>query len=84
MPRKKTPNAQKYGRRVPAPQNYTLLTEREKEVIEKLRAGATNKEIATTFKLSIRTVEQHLLNSYKKLGVNSRASALLMLMKMEG
>lgn len=49
------------------------LTPRESEIAELARAGASNKEIATTFVLSVRTVENHMRSILKKLGMGSRA-----------
>lgn len=52
------------------------LTEREREVLELLHAGLSNKEIAQKLYLSVRTVEVHLRNVYGKLGVRSRLEAV--------
>jgi DNA-binding CsgD family transcriptional regulator len=51
------------------------LTKRELEVLRRLAAGETNKEIATGLVLSVRTVDRHVSNIYAKLGVSSRAAA---------
>jgi DNA-binding NarL/FixJ family response regulator len=54
-----------------------LLTEREVEVLDLLARGLTNKDIAQTLILSVRTVEAHLGNIYGKLDVTSRTEAAL-------
>lgn len=53
----------------------TQLTAREREVLDLIAAGSSNSEAATQLALSVRTVERHLLNAYRKLGVRSRAEA---------
>jgi DNA-binding CsgD family transcriptional regulator/tetratricopeptide (TPR) repeat protein len=51
------------------------LTKRELEVLRRLCAGETNREIAAGLVLSVRTVDRHVSNMYAKLGVSSRAAA---------
>lgn len=53
------------------------FSEREKRVIELLLQGKGNKQIAVSLGVSTRTVEFHLSNIYKKLGVASRTEAVL-------
>ena len=53
------------------------LTDRESDVLSLLAKGMTNKDIAQTLFLSVRTVEAHLRNIYGKLGVASRTEAVL-------
>lgn len=53
------------------------LTEREQEVLNLLAKGLTNKDIAQSLILSVRTVEAHLRNIYGKLDVVSRTEAAL-------
>ena len=49
-------------------------SDREIQVIDLVRGGATNAEVATTLGLSEKTVEGHLTNVFAKLGVSSRAA----------
>jgi DNA-binding CsgD family transcriptional regulator len=48
------------------------LTPQEKAVADLVRAGRTNREIATQLYLSVNTVQTHLAHVYRKLGINSR------------
>lgn len=49
-----------------------LLTAREREVAELVVSGLSNRDIASQLVLSVRTVESHVLNIMRKLGVSSR------------
>jgi ATP/maltotriose-dependent transcriptional regulator MalT len=51
------------------------LTGREAEVLRLIAAGLSNKEIATSLHLSVKTVSRHLSNIVTKIGVSSRAAA---------
>ncbi|TME13996.1 MAG: helix-turn-helix transcriptional regulator [Chloroflexi bacterium] len=53
------------------------LTEREREVLRLLLEGATNREIASRLVLSVNTVKRHVYNLCGKLGVQSRAQAIV-------
>lgn len=57
------------------------LSERETEVLRLLAQGLTNKDIAQTLVLSVRTVEAHLRNIFGKLGIHSRTEAALWAVK---
>ena len=57
------------------------LSEREMEVLRSLARGHTNKDIAQTLVLSVRTVEAHLRSIYGKLGVGTRIEAALWAVK---
>lgn len=48
------------------------LTAREQEVLGLLREGRANKDIAETLGCSVRTVEFHISNLLRKVGVSSR------------
>jgi len=48
------------------------LTGREKEIVEAMMQGKSNKDIADTVLISVRTVGNYLQNVYKKTGVPNR------------
>jgi DNA-binding NarL/FixJ family response regulator len=52
-----------------------LLSAREHEVLRLLAEGLTDREIATALAISPRTVESHVSNVLRKLGVRNRAEA---------
>jgi pimeloyl-ACP methyl ester carboxylesterase/DNA-binding CsgD family transcriptional regulator len=51
------------------------LTEREAEVLQLLALGQSNKEIGAELVLSVRTVERHINNIYRKINGHNRAQA---------
>ena len=53
------------------------LTQREQEVLSLSRAGHTSARLARELGISPRTVDKHLENAYRKLGVTSRVAAVL-------
>jgi DNA-binding NarL/FixJ family response regulator len=53
------------------------LSAREQDVIRLLMQGKSNKEIALALKISRKTNEEHLTSIYSKIGVRSRAEAIL-------
>lgn len=57
------------------------LSDREVDVLRLLAHGLTNKDIAQTLFISVRTVEAHLRNIYGKLGARSRTEAALWAVK---
>jgi len=52
------------------------LTGRERDVLERVAAGATNREIAAELHLSPHTVKEHTSALYRKLEVRNRAEAV--------
>jgi DNA-binding NarL/FixJ family response regulator len=52
------------------------LTRREHEVLERIAAGLTNKEIGAALKISEDTVKLHVKNLFGKLQVGDRAQAV--------
>lgn len=50
------------------------LSERERALVPLLGDGATAREVAETLGLSVRTVEAHRANIFKKLGINHSAA----------
>lgn len=56
---------------------YFTTTEREIQILELLVNGATNKSIAKTLSLSVRTIESHTAKIFQKLGVSSRTEAVV-------
>lgn len=55
------------------------LTSRERDVVEALRTGMTNKQIARTLGISERTVKEHLGAVFAKFGVSDRLQLVLRL-----
>jgi len=59
------------------------LTEREKEVLNLLLKGKSNKDISGITHISTDTVKTHLQNIYRKFGVKSRLEAVSLFLKEE-
>lgn len=57
--------------------SYDLLTDREKEILQLLAEGRSNKEVATTLELSTYTVETHRTHLMQKLNLHSAADIVL-------
>ena len=56
---------------------YLLLTDREKEVLQLLAEGRSNKEVATLLDLGLSTVETHRANLMQKLNLHNAAEIVL-------
>src|SRR5688572_10167960 len=57
--------------------SYELLSPREREVLQLLAEGRTNKEVANKLDLSVTTVETHRNNLMHKLALHSTAELVL-------
>jgi two-component system NarL family response regulator len=55
----------------------SALTKREREVLQGVASGLSEKKLADTLSLSPHTVHTHIKKIYRKLQVNSRAEAVL-------
>ena len=53
------------------------LTDREKEILQLVATGITNREIAYQLTISVNTVKVHLRNVFNKLGAESRTEATM-------
>ena len=60
------------------------ISRREREIIEQILEGRSNKEIKAELKIAYSTVKNHLYNIYQKLGVNSRAQLIHRLLQERG
>jgi DNA-binding NarL/FixJ family response regulator len=57
--------------------SYDLLSTREKEVLQLLSSGKTNREIADLLFISVATVETHRTNIFQKLHLHNLAELIL-------
>ncbi len=57
--------------------SFELLTTREKEVLQLLAEGKTNKEVAALLDVSVYTVESHRTNLMQKLNLHNTAEIVL-------
>ena len=58
-------------------ENHEQLSVREREILQMLAEGRSNKEIAEALHLSVKTVETHRANIMKKLGLRNIADLVL-------
>ena len=57
--------------------SYDLLTDREKEVLQLLAEGKSNKEVATILDVSVYTVDTHRTHLMQKLNLHNTAEIVL-------
>ena len=57
--------------------SYHLLTDREKETLQLLAEGRSNKEVATLLDVGVSTVETHRANLMQKLNLHNTAEIVL-------
>jgi HD-GYP domain-containing protein (c-di-GMP phosphodiesterase class II) len=69
--------AEAAGEPPPTIERLAGLTERESEVLGLLARGLQTKQIARELDISAKTVDRHIQNGYRKIGVSSRAAATL-------
>jgi DNA-binding NarL/FixJ family response regulator len=50
---------------------FHLLTDRERQIVQMLAEGKSNKEVASLLSISVKTVETHRATVMRKLGINS-------------
>ncbi len=65
----------------PKPVDRKNLSDREREILDLLAQGLSNKVIAARLYLSVRTVEGHLDKLYAHLGVHTRTEAVILAMQ---
>lgn len=56
--------------------DFLILTKRERELVQILQSGVSNKVAAGILNVSFFTVNQHLKSIYKKLHINSKSELL--------
>jgi DNA-binding NarL/FixJ family response regulator len=56
---------------------FTPLSDREIEVLERIAAGGSNREIAEALHISTQTVKNHISSILRKLSLNDRTQAVL-------
>ena len=57
--------------------SYDLLTTREREILQLLAEGKSNKDVANILNLSLYTIETHRANIFQKLNLHSGAELIL-------
>lgn len=57
------------------------LTPRQRDIVDLLGAGASNKEIAQALAVAERTVKAHLTDVFRKLGISGRLQAALLVVQ---
>jgi DNA-binding NarL/FixJ family response regulator len=60
----------------PAPRDHRRLSRRERQVLELIVTGATNREMGVQLSLSPHTIKDHTLSLYRKLEARNRAEAV--------
>ena len=69
------------GHAAPRLERPAGLTEREAEVLGMLARGLQTKQVARALGISVKTADRHVQNTYRKLGVSTRAAATLCAME---
>lgn len=66
---------------IPAMPKESVLTEREKEILQLIIDGFNNEQIAAKLFISIQTVRNHIRHIYEKLHVHSKSQAVVKALK---
>ncbi|HEY9839610.1 MAG: LuxR C-terminal-related transcriptional regulator [Candidatus Sericytochromatia bacterium] len=68
-----------YAQRLKAqlPESASLLSPREREILQLMQAGLSNQDISDKLIVSLNTIKTHTKHIYEKLGVTSRSQALM-------
>ena len=74
-----TPSAPKNSSENPPSQ----VTRREREILAFIGSGLTNVEISLQIGRELATVEKHIENLYKNLGVHTRAEAVAWILRVQ-
>ena len=53
-----------------------LITDRERQVLQLMALGHSNKDIANTLDVAVKTVEVHKSNAMRKLGLTGRIDVI--------
>jgi DNA-binding NarL/FixJ family response regulator len=69
---------------LPQADESTVLTDREKDILDWLSKGFSNKEIAAKLDISPFTVKVHLAHIFEKLHVRSRTEAVMAYIQQQG
>lgn len=62
------------GKDTPAAEARSGLSERERDVLQMIAQGYSNKEIAATMRISVKTVETYKSRAMEKLGLDGRVA----------
>ncbi|GAA1109229.1 LuxR C-terminal-related transcriptional regulator [Arthrobacter flavus] len=66
------------------PEDTSMLTRRERQVVDLALSSSKNSEIAAVLGISPRTAERHLQNAYRKLGISTREQLRLVFQSPDG
>ena len=72
------------GGRPPSRPDPTELTAASRRVVELAASGLTNRQIANQLFVSVKNVEWHLANAYRRLGITGRRELAAALERVEG
>ena len=65
-------------------ERLSLLTDRERQIMNLVSEGLSNKEIARQLKLTDGTIKVHLHHVFEKLGIRNRTSLAALAIRRDG